>query len=81
MPCDHKSDAPHYILERNINGFYLLNRKFSYDPNAQAKMMNWISQQILPAYLLHPEITIKPFDIKLEELALDMMDELDLEFG
>ena len=76
MPCDEYSCAPHYILERNINGFYLLNNKFSYDPAAQARMTNWINEQTLPAYLLHREITVKPFDIKLEELALDMMSEL-----
>ena len=80
MPCDNKSNAPSYLLERNINGFYLLNDKFKYDPDAQAKMMSWINEQVLPAYLLHPEITVKPFDIKIEELALDMMDELELEF-
>ena len=79
MPCDDKSDAPSYILERNINGFYLLNDEFSYDPDEQAKMMNRINKQTLPAYLLHPEISVKPFDITLEELALDMMDEL--QFG
>ncbi len=80
MPCDDYSCAPSYLLERNINGFYLLNDKFGYNPAAQAEMMNWINQQVLPAYLLHPEISVKPFDIKLEELGLDMMDELDLEF-
>ena len=79
IPCDEYSCAPSYRLERNINGFYLLNDKFSYDPDAQAEMMNWINQQVLPAYLLHPEITIKPFDIKLEELALDMAGELDFD--
>ena len=73
------SNAPHYILERNINGFYLLNHQFEYDSDAQARMTNWINQQILPAYLLHPEVTVKPFDIRLEELALDMMGELEFD--
>ena len=80
MPCDDIPNAPSYLLERNINGFYLLNDEFKYDPDAQAYMMSWINQQVLPAYLLCPEITVKPFDIKLEELALDMMGELDLDF-
>lgn len=79
MPCDDKSKAPSYILERNINGFYLLNDRFEYDPDAQAEMMNWINQQTLPVCLLHPEIMVKPFDIKLEELALDMAAELEFD--
>ena len=60
MPCDEYSCAPHYILERNINGFYLLNDRFEYDPAAQAKMMSWINQQTLPVCLLHPEIEAPP---------------------
>ena len=79
MPCSNQSNAPHYILERNINGFYLLNDEFKYDPDAQADMMSWINEQTLPAYLLHPEITVKPFDIKLEEVALDMAAELEFD--
>ena len=58
MPCDGKSNAPRYILERNINGFYLLNDKFSYDP-ALNRMMNWINRQIY-LYLLHPETLAPP---------------------
>ena len=42
-------------------------------------MMNLINKREFPAYLDHPEISVKPFDIKLEEIELDMTTEEQME--
>lgn len=55
VPCNSASDAPRIRLERNMNGFYVLDRNFAYSAKAQALfaghigMMEEISQIVADA--------------------------------